>query len=87
MIWVNYFSFNVAYHSSMYICLCHAVTESAIRKALDEGVRSFQDLSFKTGCGTQCGSCVEQARHTMNETLAQQGDNPAMVKLRLVNSA
>ena len=53
----------------MYICICHAVTDSAIRKAVSKGVSSFRDLSFETGCGTQCGSCVKLAREMMDDAI------------------
>jgi bacterioferritin-associated ferredoxin len=53
----------------MYICLCHGVTESAIRAAANDGVRTFRELSFMTGCGTQCGSCSAQAQALLAECL------------------
>lgn len=51
----------------MYVCLCHGVTEGAIREAVGEGVRTLRELSFKTGCGTRCGSCVELAKSLLLE--------------------
>jgi len=71
----------------MYICICHAVTDSAIDQAINDGATSFRDLSFATGCGTQCGSCVAQARHVMNEALSVKGVAAAQVKLHVVSSA
>jgi bacterioferritin-associated ferredoxin len=71
----------------MYICICHAVTDSAIDEAVNDGATSFRDLSFATGCGTQCGSCVTQARHVMNEALSTKGVVAAQVKLHVVSSA
>ena len=53
----------------MYICLCHGVTESAIRAAVHDGARTFRQLSFMTGCGTQCGSCAEQAQALLEKCL------------------
>jgi bacterioferritin-associated ferredoxin len=53
----------------MYICLCHGVTESAIRAAAEGGARTYRQLSFMTGCGTQCGSCAEQAQTLLAECL------------------
>lgn len=53
----------------MYICLCHGVTESAIRNAVQEGADTFRQLSFMTGCGTQCGSCASQARTLLRQYL------------------
>lgn len=71
----------------MYICICHAVTDSAINQAVNDGATSFRDLSFATGCGTQCGSCVTQARHVMNEALSAKGLAAALVQLHVVASA
>ena len=69
----------------MYICICNAVKDSAIRDAVGEGVSDFRDLSFRTGCGTQCGSCVPLARTVMDEALAEQGQPPSEVKLQIVS--
>ncbi len=71
----------------MYICICHAVTDSAITKAVDGGASSFRDLSSSTGCGTQCGCCVVQAREVMNEALLDQGSAASREQLRVVSSA
>lgn len=54
----------------MYVCLCHGVTENAILEAVGEGVRTLRELSFKTGCGTRCGSCADLARTLLQQQLA-----------------
>ena len=87
MIWVNYYSIHCRYASFMFICICHAVNDSTIRRVVSDGVLSFRDLSLKTGCGTQCGTCVAQARAVMNETLADLGLAESEVKLSVVSSA
>ena len=71
----------------MYVCVCHAVTDSAIHKAVDNGASSFRELSFATGCGTQCGSCVVLARKEMNEALSDLGSVATREELQLVSSA
>jgi bacterioferritin-associated ferredoxin len=71
----------------MYICICNAVTDSAIRDAVEDGARSLRELSFRTGCSTQCGRCVGRAREVMNEALADIGEAPAPVDLLIVNSS
>ena len=68
----------------MYICICHAVTDSAIHQVVNDGASSFRDLSEATGCGTQCGCCVAQAREVMNEALADQGFVASREKLQAV---
>jgi len=53
----------------MYICVCKAVNDSTIRQAVRDGVTSIRELSARTGCGTQCGSCVKMARQVMHQAL------------------
>ncbi len=54
----------------MYVCLCNAVTESAIRAAACAGVRDLDTLQARTGCGSGCGCCRELAAQTLNEHAA-----------------
>ena len=70
----------------MYICICHAVNDSAIRQAVQAGVNSFRDLSARTGCGTQCGSCVKLAREVMDQALTEVGLPLSSVELQVVPS-
>ena len=53
----------------MYICLCHGVNETTLREAVKDGARTYRELSFQTGCGTQCGSCQSQVQALLVETL------------------
>jgi len=68
----------------MYICICNAVTESAIRQAVREGARSVFDLTLRTGCSTQCGTCTDVVRDILEVTLAEMGAERAPVKLKVV---
>lgn len=52
----------------MYVCVCNAVTDRAIREAAAEGVASLEELTRRTGCGDCCGSCVEVARQILAES-------------------
>lgn len=70
----------------MYICICNAVTESAIRQAVREGARSIFDLTARTGCSTQCGRCADLARQILDEELAAMGDTHVPVQLRMVGT-
>jgi len=70
----------------MFVCICHAVNETAIRQVVKQGVSSFRDLSFATGCGTQCGSCVKLAREVMDQALVEAGSPKSAVELQVVSS-
>jgi bacterioferritin-associated ferredoxin len=45
----------------MYICICNAVTEKAVRECADDGARSVEDLAITLGVGVGCGRCRECA--------------------------
>lgn len=51
----------------MIICVCNAVSEKQIREAIRGGASSIGDLRAQTGCGTNCGSCVETAISLLDE--------------------
>ena len=52
----------------MYVCLCHGVTDRAIRAAADQGARDLSDLAMMTGASTGCGSCGELAQQILDDT-------------------
>ena len=43
----------------MIVCVCKAVNDRAIRRAVAEGHETFDELQFELGVGSQCGKCVE----------------------------
>lgn len=53
----------------MYVCLCKGVTDHQIRQTVEDGARSWRDVQRETGCGTQCGKCAVQAKHTTREAV------------------
>ncbi len=71
----------------MYICLCHGVSDSAIRAAVDNGAQTFKQLSFMTGCGTQCGACAVEAKSLLKECLKSQDSRATRPLLQVFNAA
>ncbi len=69
----------------MYVCLCNAVTDSDIREAVADGVRSMRELSRRTGCSGNCGRCAPTAREVLLEAL-QDDQHPVTTPLQLVAS-
>lgn len=59
------------YSYSMYVCICNGVTDSHIRKAVDEGVQSFRELSMATGCSRTCGRCSDMAQDIFNDAVSK----------------
>lgn len=52
----------------MYVCLCNAVTDKAIRKAVRQhSPHTMKQLRDLVPFGTDCGKCIRQARQIMLE--------------------
>ncbi len=45
----------------MYVCICNGVTDHQIREAAASGGTSVSELTMRTGCGSNCGSCLDMA--------------------------
>jgi bacterioferritin-associated ferredoxin len=45
----------------MYVCLCRAVTDKDIKRAVDAGHCNPAAVREQTGAGTGCGRCREHA--------------------------
>ncbi|TDJ35531.1 MAG: hypothetical protein E2O56_00875 [Gammaproteobacteria bacterium] len=59
----------------MYVCVCNAVTENAIREAVDNGVRSLAELRLHTGCSMACGTCQDLAEELLAEAIEVRAGN------------
>jgi bacterioferritin-associated ferredoxin len=46
----------------MYVCVCHAVTDRAIRHAAQAGARSLAELAQTLRVATGCGKCAALAQ-------------------------
>lgn len=56
----------------MIVCICHGITEKALREAVREGANTFADLQCHTGVATCCGKCKDCAHGVLDETLSTQ---------------
>ncbi len=59
----------------MYVCLCHAVTDSHIADAVQNGARHLKDISKKLKVTTTCGRCRRCARDCLKSECEKQ-QNP-----------
>lgn len=53
------------------ICSCFGITVGDIKKAVDKGVTTFDELQEDTGLGTACGMCEEEAKEILSKLLSQ----------------
>ncbi|HEX5353002.1 MAG TPA: (2Fe-2S)-binding protein [Rhodanobacteraceae bacterium] len=62
----------------MYVCICQAVSDQDIRRAVAQGARCFEDLQAHTGCTTCCGCCEAEAREQLEANLESQNRTAAL---------
>ena len=41
----------------MYVCVCHAVTETEVAASVESGASTVEAVGDCTGAGTSCGTC------------------------------
>lgn len=51
----------------MYVCLCQAVKEADVRRAIAGGIGNIEQLGERLGVGTGCGCCREYAQALLEE--------------------
>lgn len=56
----------------MYVCVCNAVTETDIKKAVREGANCLHQLESKLGVGNKCGSCICDASACLDRAMDSQ---------------
>lgn len=55
----------------MYICVCNAVTDRAIRDAVASGAASLTDVQSVLPVGMCCGRCKDVARNVVDECVRE----------------
>jgi bacterioferritin-associated ferredoxin len=55
----------------MYVCVCHAVTEDAVREHVAAGACSAKDVRAACGMRPGCGSCVNRICALLKEGAAE----------------
>ncbi|MCL1074799.1 bacterioferritin-associated ferredoxin [Shewanella dokdonensis] len=53
----------------MYVCLCHAITDTQIRQAVSQGDTSLKEVRQRLGVGDQCGKCSRMAMQIIQQQL------------------
>jgi len=55
----------------MYVCICNAVTDRQIRRAVRDGVTTFAELQARLNVSASCGRCESFARGVLAEAVAE----------------
>lgn len=58
----------------MYVCVCHAVTDRDIQRAVRNGASSIRHLRDQLGVATQCGACACHAKSCLREAMTDAGE-------------
>lgn len=53
----------------MYVCICHSVTDKAIKKAVKQGHDTLEAIQQELKVGTCCGRCRDHACEVIEEIL------------------
>lgn len=61
----------------MYVCICHAVRESDLVEAVQEGQVTFQAVRHSLGCGRSCGHCKRHVQVVIEATVQAGRDGSA----------
>jgi bacterioferritin-associated ferredoxin len=51
----------------MIVCVCHNVSDRAIRAAVDAGASSLAEIRAQLNVGTCCGKCIPSAKTLVRE--------------------
>ncbi len=57
----------------MYVCICKAVTDGQLTRAINEGACTRRQLMQCTGAGGVCGKCFQSLKSLLDENLRRQG--------------
>jgi len=67
---------------TMYVCLCHNVTDTDIRRLVrTEGVCTMRELSRQLGVATQCGKCGRCAKKVLRDAVDETRNEAACPRL------
>jgi len=53
----------------MYVCVCNAVTDKHIRRAVNDGTDTMRGLKHQLGVADCCGRCAPCARQVLQDCL------------------
>jgi bacterioferritin-associated ferredoxin len=56
--------------STLYICICNAITEKAVRDCARQGACSLDQLVRELGVGSGCGRCRDCANEVLRDERA-----------------
>jgi bacterioferritin-associated ferredoxin len=53
----------------MYICICRAVSDQAIRDEVANGATNIEELTKRLNVGNACAKCIDDLKELIHQTL------------------
>jgi bacterioferritin-associated ferredoxin len=55
----------------MIVCICKVVTDRQVDAAVEQGASSVDEVSARTGAGTDCGCCQDDLEQRVSRACAR----------------
>jgi bacterioferritin-associated ferredoxin len=65
----------------VYVCLCRAVTDRDVLRAVDEGAHTLRLVARRSGAGTACGGCRPAIAALIRARLGRGADEADVIPL------
>ena len=59
----------------MYVCLCNAVSDKQIKKAISEGASSVEEVQQVSNVGKNCGTCIFAVKEIIDREIGEKKEN------------
>ncbi|MFK7822549.1 MAG: bacterioferritin-associated ferredoxin [Oligoflexales bacterium] len=59
----------------MYVCLCNAVSDKQIKKAISDGASSVEEVQQVSNVGKNCGSCIFAVQEIIDREVGEKKEN------------
>lgn len=56
---------------SMFVCICHGVSDKTIEKSIENGATTMKQLRQELKVTSQCGKCTQCTKKVLNRKLMQ----------------
>lgn len=64
----------------VYICICQAITDHAIREEIKTGEGTVKAIAKKMNIGNGCAKCIGEIKDLLNQTLLESDINKRVIR-------
>ncbi|NRA43958.1 MAG: (2Fe-2S)-binding protein [Oligoflexales bacterium] len=59
----------------MFVCLCNAVSDKQIKKAISDGASSVEEVQQVSNAGKNCGTCIYAVQEIIDREVGDKKEN------------